>query len=78
MSKVIYGEIYLGIEDQPDGDVWGINQIGLKNIFGVNLFVNKLKEQEVDESVPSSRGAFGRLSPPNKAPSPPRLKHKTL
>jgi len=31
MSKVICGEIYLGIEDQPDGDVWGINQVGLKN-----------------------------------------------
>jgi len=28
--------------------------------------------------VPSPRGSFGGLSPPNKAPSPPQLKHETL
>ena len=52
MSKVIYGEIYLGIEDQLDGDVWGINQVGLKNRIWSKPFctVNELKEQKVDES----------------------------
>jgi len=28
--------------------------------------------------VPSLRGSFGGLSPANKAPSPPKLKHETL
>ena len=29
-------------------------------------------------AVPSPRGDFGGLSPPNKVPSPPKQKHKTL
>jgi len=28
--------------------------------------------------VPSPRGSLGWLSPPNKAPSPPKLKHETI
>jgi len=45
MGKVRYSEIYVGSEDQPDGMCGVEIRLG-----GVNLFVNKLKEQKLDES----------------------------
>jgi len=46
MSKVIYSEIYLVFEDQPDGDVWGINQVGLKNRISSKPFCKQIKRTE--------------------------------
>jgi len=46
MSKVIYGKIYLGIEDQPDEDVWDINRVGLKNGIWSKPFCKQIKRTE--------------------------------
>jgi len=34
VNKVIHSKIYLGTQHQPNGDMWGKKQVGLKDRIG--------------------------------------------
>jgi len=46
MSKVIYSEIYVGSEDQPDGNAWSRNQVGLKSRIWSKPFCKQIERTE--------------------------------